>query len=190
MENTSRRNSAVIGTLILGLGLVLLLGQLFSFNVFNLFQNWDLPYPVYILALGVILIVIGLLGRQNWLGFTIVGSIVAVSGALLAFQDATQDYQTWAYLWALVFPGSIGVALTLHGISTQDNQRLRAGLRTIGVALVLTLIGWSFFEGVIDLSGYHLDRITHFAGPLLLILIGGWLVLGRQSPTKNQEVIS
>lgn len=180
MEHTQpKRNTAVIGTLILVLGLVLLVGQVFSFNFSNIFQFWNIPYPIYIIAFGIVFVVIGLLGHQNWVGFTIAGSIIGVTGAMLAFQDATHSYQTWAYLWALVFPGSIGLALLLQGFFTKQERQVKVGLRILGIALVLMLVGWSFFEGALDLSGYHLDRLTNFAGPILLMAIGAWLMLRR-----------
>ena len=39
-------------------------------------------------------------------GLAIAGSIVTVSGLILLIQDATAHYESWAYAWALVFPGA------------------------------------------------------------------------------------
>jgi hypothetical protein len=175
----THRNTIVAGVLLVGLGVLLLIGQTFQFTFFNLFQNWNVAYPVYAIVTGIVFMAVGLFGGRNLTGLTIVGSIVLVSGLLLAFQDATQSYQTWAYLWALVFPGSIGVALALQGFVTQETEQRNTGLRMVGVSLVLTVVFWSFFEGAINLSGFGLHRLTNFVGPLLLIAIGGWLLVRR-----------
>jgi hypothetical protein len=174
-----QRNNIVAGVLLLGLGLLLLIGQTFRLNIFDLFENWNIAYPLYIVTPGIVLMAIGVFGGRNLVGFTILGSIALVSGGVLAFQEATNSYQTWAYLWALVFPGSIGLAMTLQSFVTQDSQQRKSGLSMVAVALVLTLIGWSFFEGAVNLSGFGSNALANFAGPLLLIGLGVWLLLRR-----------
>jgi hypothetical protein len=180
------RNSLVAGGILVGLGVLLLIGQTFQFTFFNLFQNWNLPYPVYVIVPGILLMTVGLFGGRNLTGFTIVGSIVLVSGLLLAFQDATHSYQTWAYLWALVFPGSIGLALAAQSFVTQDTEQRKTGLRMMGIALVLAVVFWSFFEGAINLSDFGLNRVTNFVGPVLLIALGGWILFRRGFLTKEK----
>ncbi len=176
-RNNSKNYTA--GILLVGLGLLLFVGQFLQFNFFNLFGNWNIAYPWYVIVPGVILITIGLLGGRSLLGFTIFGSIVLVSGLVLAFQDFTQSYQTWAYLWALVFPGSIGMALTLQSFVTQDAEQRKAGLNMMLVAVVLTVVFGSFFEGAINLSGFAWREFVGYVGPVLLIAIGGWLMFRR-----------
>jgi hypothetical protein len=181
----TKRNNAIAGILLVGLGLLLLITQNFSIS-FDLFGDWNLPYPIYIIVVGLVFMAIGLFGGHNLTGLTIVGSIIVVSGALLAFQDATQSYQTWAYLWALIFPGSIGMAQALQSLVTHDSEQREAGLRMIAIALAIVLVGWSFFEGAINLSGSGLHDVANSIGPLLFIGIGGWLLL-RRSLTQIEQ---
>lgn len=184
----NNRSSVIAGVLLLTLGLLLLLGRSFQLNLFNLFENWNAPYPIYIIVIGIFLMIIGLIGgvQRQMVSLTIVGSIVLVSGGILAFHQATNSYQTWAYLWALVFPGSIGLALSLQSITSHDLRQRKTGLNMIGVALLITMVGWSFFEGGIQLSGYELSGLANIAGPMLLIGAGVWLLLGRKNFQKEK----
>jgi hypothetical protein len=182
MENKqTNRNSAAIGLLLVVVGVLLVAGQSFQSFFSNLFENWNLPYTVYIIVPGIVLIVVGLLGRRSLALFTVLGCITLVSGLVLAFQDATEGYQTWAYVWALIFPGSIGLGLALQSFVTENEKQRTTGLRMLGVALLLTLVGWSFFEGIIHLSNYGTNVLANAVGPLLLVALGGWILLRRRA---------
>jgi hypothetical protein len=180
------RGSMVGGLILIGLGLLFLLGQNFQFAFFELFENWNVPYTTYIIVTGVVFTLLGLFGGRNLTGVTIFGSITLVTGLLLAYQDATSSYQTWAYMWALVFPGSIGLGLVLEGAATHENRPLRVGLNMIVIALVITVVGWSLFEGAMNLSGYDLSGLVNFAGPLALIAVGTWMLL-RPRTSQGEE---
>lgn len=173
-------NNVTVGIILVGLGLLLLLGQLFQFNFFNLFANWNIAYPWYIIVPGLVVMAVGLFGGRHLVGFTVFGSIVLVSGLVLAFQDITQSYQTWAYLWALVFPGSIGLGFAVQSIVTHDTEQRKTGLRMMGVAVILAIVFGSFFEGAINLSGFAWNQFMGFVGPALLILLGGWILVRRR----------
>jgi hypothetical protein len=185
-HESPNRNSLMAGIILVGLGLLLLVAQTFQFSFFSLFENWNIPYPAYIIVPSILLMAVGLFGGRNLTGFTVFGSIVLVSGLILAFHHATQTYQTWAYLWALVFPGSIGLALAAQSFVTQDTEQRTTGLRMMGIALVLTIVFWSFFEGAINLSNFGLHRVTNFVGPVVLIAIGSWLLVRRGLLSKEK----
>jgi hypothetical protein len=182
MENKQTNRNSALGLLLVALGFLLFAGQNFQTFFSNLFENWNLPYTVYIVVPGIVLIVVGMIGKRTLTLITILGSITLVSGLLLAFQDATEGYQTWAYVWALVFPGSLGLGLALQSIVTEDEQQRTTGLRMLGVALLITLVGWSFFEGIVHLSGYQqTNALANAVGPLLLVALGGWILLRRRA---------
>ena len=56
-----------------------------------------------------------------------VGGIVTMIGVVLAVQEAYGLYQTWAYAWALVAPGGVGVGLTVYGLLARRGDDLRGG---------------------------------------------------------------
>ena len=74
------------------------------------------------------------------------------SGVVLAVQEAYDLYQTWAYAWALVAPGGVGLGLAIYGLVTGRRDDLRGGLGALVVGIVIFLVGFLFFEGVLDLS--------------------------------------
>jgi len=55
-----------------------------------------------------------------------VGGILTMVGVVLAVQEAYDLYQTWAYAWALVAPGGVGLGLTIYGLFTGRRDDLRA----------------------------------------------------------------
>jgi hypothetical protein len=184
----SNRNTVIGGILLIGLGVLLLILQNFQFTFSNQLANWYIPYTTYIIGLGLIFIVFGLAGKDNLTGLTIAGSIILVSGILLTYQDTNHNYQTWSYTWALIFPGAIGLALTLQSLTTQDYEQRRTGVLIMAIALMITLVGWSYFEGMVNLSGYNLHQLTTFVGPAVLMAIGVLLLVRRSTSKTEQEV--
>ncbi|HEV8489292.1 MAG TPA: hypothetical protein VGQ58_05850 [Candidatus Limnocylindrales bacterium] len=95
-------------------------------------------------------------GGRGGAGLAIAGGITTVTGLVLAFQNATGLWATWAYAWALVAPGGAGLGLLLYGLFTWQPDFVARGRGTLLVGLVL-FVGFAiFFEGFIGLSG---DRL-------------------------------
>jgi hypothetical protein len=123
------------GTLVLGV-LLIVLGCLFlAGEQFNI--NWDrYGWPVFVIVPGLVLLVLGLaIPGEAGLGLAIPGGIVTTVGLILALQNSTDTYASWAYAWALVAPGSVGVSLFLYGLLHRRLDLVDAGLRTGAVAL-------------------------------------------------------
>jgi len=75
---------------------------------------------------------------------------------VLSVQAATGLWATWAYAWALVAPGGVGVAFVLYGILTAQPDVARAGVPILLTGLGLFIAFGLFFEGVLHLSGADL----------------------------------
>src|SRR5438309_5326442 len=158
-----RRQSTVVGGLLVLIGAILLAGQLVRIDIGH--YGW----PFFVILPGVVILFVALTARGAISeGLAILGSIVTVTGLILLFQDATNHYESWAYAWALVFPGAIGLGMILYGLTARRPGNLRAGTRLVGIALVLFLVGAAFFEGVIGIGGYQFDRT---AGVVLGVII-------------------
>jgi hypothetical protein len=156
-----RRSALVLGAILIVVGGAFLLGNVTGFSL-------DAAWPLFIIIPGLVLFGASFAADGDaGVGLAIAGSIVTTVGLVLAVQEATGLYATWAYAWALVAPGSVGVGMFLR----------RDGLRVAGVGLAL-FIGFAlFFEGVIGLSG---DGPPPLEGllPILLIGLGAILVVG------------
>jgi hypothetical protein len=94
-----------------------------------------------------------------------------MTGLVLSVQAATGLWATWAYAWALVAPGGVGLAFLLYGTLTNQRDLASVGLPILVVALGLFLGFGLLFEGVLHLSGASLS----LAEPLLAV---GLVVLG------------
>jgi hypothetical protein len=167
------------GGLIVGLVLILLGGAALLVQVGGLTIGW----PIWIIVPGIALILGAVtVGGSGGAGIASVGGIVLMTGVVLAVQEANGLYQTWAYAWALVAPGGVGVGLTVYGLLARRGDDLRAGLTTLFVGIVIFLVGFLFFEGVLGLSGDRFAEVTEVAVPLLLVCLGALVIIGAFVP--------
>ena len=158
------------GTILLGLALVLLGGLALAGRLLNV-DLLSLGWPIFVLAPGIVLFAAGVaVGGKGGLGLAIPGGIISMVGLVLTFQSATGLWSTWAYAWALVAPGGVGLAFVLYGLLTRQGDITRGGIPILLTGIGLFIGFGLFFEGVINLSG-----VGGLAEPLLA---GGLIVLG------------
>ena len=173
-RQSSQRNALLIGVALILLGAVALAVQAGGIRV---------AWPAWIIGPGIALLLGALaIGGPGGSGMATAGGIVTMVGVVLAVQDAYGLYQTWAYAWALVAPGGVGVGLTVYGLLMRRGRDLRAGLGALGVGIVIFLVGFLFFEGVINLSNGRFGELTGVAVPLLLVGLGVIVLLGAFVP--------
>lgn len=178
-----RRQSAVLGGLLVLIGAILLAGQFVRIDIGH--YGW----PFFIIAPGAVILFLALTARGAVSeGLAILGSIITVSGLILLYQNATDHFESWAYAWALVVPGAIGVGMILYGLAAGRSGNVRAGTRLAGIGLVVFLVGAAFFEGVIGIGGYQLDRTAGVAVGVLIIAVGAvMLVLNLTSGGRHSR---
>ena len=158
------------GTVLLGLALVVLGGLALAGRFLNV-DLLSLGWPIFVLAPGIILFAAGVaVGGKAGLGLAIPGGIVSVVGLVLTFQSATGLWGTWAYAWALVAPGGVGLAFVLYGLLTGQRDIARGGIPILLIGVGLFIGFGLFFEGVLDMSGQ--------GGAAELLLAGGLVALG------------
>jgi hypothetical protein len=166
VTDPARRGTIVLGLALVILGGLALLGRMFSIDLLGL--GW----PIFVLAPGIALFAAGLaVGGRAGLGLAIPGGIVSMVGVVLSFQAATGLWATWAYAWALVAPGGVGVALVLYGLLTGQGDLVRNGVPVLLTGLGLFVAFGLFFEGLLHLSGDALPIGEE-------ILAGGLVILG------------
>lgn len=159
---------AVLGAILIVIGLGFL-----AVRYFEPFVGMDV-WPLFIIGPGVVLLVLGLILPN--VGMVIGGSVVTTLGLILAWQNATDRWESWAYVWALVGPTASGVGSFLGGLRT-GNPRLRdGGLWQIVIGLAVFAGFYLFFEQVIGLSGEPLP-LPDWAMPAFLIGIGVLVLL-------------
>lgn len=84
-------------------------------------------------------------------------------GGLLYWQNATNQWASWAYAWTLI-PGFAGVGALLMGLLGKEPMRnFRAGAWLVFISLVMFAIFGAFLGGMNFFGPYW---------PLLLVALG------------------
>jgi hypothetical protein len=159
------RGGVVLGIVLIALGGLFLIDRVVGIDLAR--DGW----PLFVIVPGVLLYAWGLAitGREG-AGLAVAGGITTVVGLILAVQNATGLWATWAYAWALVGPGGTGIGLIGYGLARRDQGLVANGLRSLGTGLGLFVAFGLFFEGVIGLSGPPF--LTTDVGPYILVGAG------------------
>jgi hypothetical protein len=155
----------------LALGVVLVVVGLFALGV--VLFGIDLTqygWPLFVIVPGLTLLVVGFLGGGP--GASVPGGIVTMLGLVLAYQSSTGDWPSWAFAWALVAPGGVGLGLYLQALRDRDPVMLRRGRTLMFIAALIFMIGFVFFESILGISGMDYGVFGKAALPALLIVIG------------------
>jgi hypothetical protein len=154
------------------LGIVLVVVGLFALLVVlsgvDLTQN---GWPLFIIIPGLTLLIVGFISFGAVA--TVPGGIVTILGLVLAYANSTGDWPAWAYAWALVIPGGIGLGVYLQALRDRDAAGLRNGRNLLFVSLMIFLIGFVVFESILGISGRdYFGDVGKAALPALLIIVG------------------
>lgn len=170
---TTNRGAVVVGTLLIGTGVLFLL--------VNLLPGIDLArlWPGIFIAVAIALLLPPwiLPSHRNALAALLLpGTILLVLGAIFAYQVTTNDWESWSYVWALI-PGSVGAGLWAAA---------RAGYWGSGASTVgLWLVGGSLVAFVIFAAFLGGDSPLARGAPLALIALG--LVITASSLVRPQR---
>ncbi len=160
----NRKSSLAGGLLLVLLGLLFLAVQLFP--GLNFWINATVSWPLFVIGAGLLLLLLGLLLGTP--GLAVPAAIVGGIGCLLYWQNATGNWESWAYAWTLI-PGFVGIGIILSGLlGSTPRQSYRAGLNMIIISLVGFVIFASFLGGWNILGPYW---------PVLIILLGIWVLV-------------
>ncbi|MCX7608273.1 MAG: hypothetical protein N2049_03515 [Anaerolineales bacterium] len=127
-------------------------------------------WPVWVILAGVALFLIGLVTGAP--GIAIPATIVAGIGGILYYQNTTDDWASWAYMWTLL-PGLAGIGKLLSGlVGGTFRQEAREAINSIFISIILFAIFASLFGGL-KLLGPYKDYVL--IG--LLFFFGSWLIV-------------
>ena len=151
----NRRASIAGGIILILLGGLFLASELFP----QIFNFWE--WPFIIIGLGVVFLLWAILSGIG--GLAVPGSILSGIGSILYYQNTTQDWASWAYVWALI-PGFVGVGIILSGIIDRKFKQSITG------GLILLLICAIFFFALGSQFGLQGNIAKYW--PVLLIFVG------------------
>jgi len=163
--NRSNTGALVGGTLLIAFGVLSLASE-----VFRGF-NWGFLWPFIVIGVGALFFAAMFAGGKQTSGFAIPGSIITGTGLVLLFQNITKHWESMSYFWTLIIL-FVGIGIYIMGAYTNDLGQKKSGVSVMKVGLMLFIIFGSFFEMVFSSFG-------NLIFPILLILLGGYLVLNR-----------
>jgi len=168
----------------MALGVVLVVVGLFALGV--VVFGIDLTqygWPLFVIIPGLTLLVVGFIG--GGVGASVPGGIVTMLGLVLAYQSSSGDWASWAFAWALVAPGGVGLGLYLQALRDRDPVTLKRGRTLIFIAALIFMIGFVFFESILGISGMDYGIFGKAALPGLLIVIGIILLVRSIQRTRR-----
>ena len=151
-----------------GLFLILIGGFLFALRLVPGMQTWlDVfaDWPMILILVAVLMLVFGLL--VNAPGMAVPACIVGGIGGILLYQNNTQDWGSWSYMWALI-PGFVGLGVILSAIvEGRLRHEISGGLWLIFISAVLFITFSALLGGITVFGNYW---------PVLIILLGVWII--------------
>jgi hypothetical protein len=168
-----KQSSIVIGLVLILAGLLFLLLQAFPEVAarFDLAGQW----PLIMVGIGALFLIGAIVGSPP---LAVPGSIVGGIGLLLYFQNATGNWDTWAYAWTLI-PGFVGIGIMLMGLlDGSQREQIGHGFRLLLISLALFLL----FGGFFGAFGQY--------WPILLILAGVFILFRSRFQDKAKDTAS
>lgn len=152
-----------------GLVLILLGAWFLALRLYPELGEWfslRFAWPVWVIGAGGVIFLLGLVFGEP--GMSVPAAIVAGVGGILYWQNATGNWSTWSYFWALI-PGFAGIGTLVSGLlGDKPRLSLREGGRLILISATLFIIFFAIF------GGFGLLRWW----PVLLVVLGLWVIFG------------
>ena len=178
-----KRNSGMLvaGAVLIAIGLLSLLGQLFRG-----FSFWSYLWPLIIIAFGGLFFVGMFVGGKSLAGLAIPGTIISGIGLLMFFQNLLHHWESWSYGWTVILI-LVGLGIYIMGLYAGDASQRQSGLRVMRIGAILFIIFGGFFELII--FGFQRTGIQQYIFPALLVLLGIYLVITRSGvlPSRHPD---
>ena len=173
--NRQNRTELILGLLLILAGIWFVVSR--QIPALRPWANLNLEWPVYVIGAGALMLVLGLAtGRPR---MAIPATIVAGGGKILWYQNQTQDWESWSFLWTLIF-AFVGIGVILAGL-LGDNPpyNLRRGLNLLVISAALFLI----FATIMG----RLSVLGDYGAAALLIFIGLYVIGRSLFRTRSRE---
>jgi hypothetical protein len=123
---------------------------------------------MWTIGAGLLIFLIGLMVGAP--GMAIPAAIVAGIGGILYYQNATNNFASWSYMWTLI-PGFVGVGIIITGLLGEHTRHnLARGLNLLVISAVMFLVFGALFGGL---------GILGPNGPAILLIALGIYILIR-----------
>ena len=176
--NESKQKPSVnlsLGIVLIVLGIAYLVSNVFGLG--GLISH--LIWPMFVIGPGLALFVLmAVTGRsRGWLA--VPASVVTTVGLLLFYTNLFNNWESWAYLWTLLF-GSAGLGILISHYWSGKPQNTNSAIFIVKASLVAFVGFGLFFELLIFTQRGFLGKLLW---PAMLIVAGGYLLLRGRDGT-------
>lgn len=168
MNPKNARASAIIGVVLILLGIFFFIGQFTPID-------YGAAWPIFVVGVGVLFFAGMVAGGPAAGGLAIPGSIITMVGLILLVQNILHAWESWSYAWALILV-AVGVGTAIQGYWSGRVDLRQRGWRLALNGLTLFLFFGVFFELVVYRTNTVLGKVFW---PLALILAGVYLIATR-----------
>jgi peptidoglycan/LPS O-acetylase OafA/YrhL len=154
----------------------LLLGGLLT--LFLLRHVIAVSVPFYVILPGLVLLVSALMFGKRAAVLAIPGCMAVTFGSILFYQQASGNYQSWNYAWALILAAA-GLGMVIQGTKSKRRRNLRYGMRTLSSGAFLFLLLGTIFALISSSDGAEPSNVGNVLWPLALIGAGVVMILRR-----------
>lgn len=174
------RTNLFLGVLLILIGIWLVVTRQVPF-----LQTWldrNFTWPMWTIGAGLLVLLIGLLTGAP--GMAVPASIIAGIGGILYYQNSTNDFGSWSYMWTLI-PGFVGVGTILAGLLGEHTRRnIAHGLNLIVISAVLFLVFATIFGRLSILGDYGVAVVLILLG--VYVLIRGFMRSGFRGQDETR----
>jgi hypothetical protein len=172
---TNRNNVGALigGAILIGIGLLTLVSRMYT-NI-----DWGLLWPFSIIGFGALFFIAMFAMGKSGAAFAIPGTIITGIGLVVLFQNITQHWTTMSYIWTLIII-FVGLGIYIMGWYGEDASQRRSGGKVMKIGIILFIVFGTIFESIFS-------SLNNVIFPILLILLGGYLVLSRSGLLNRKQ---
>jgi hypothetical protein len=166
-SSKANRGALILGGGLLFMGIFLLVGRMLSIPF------GDFLWPFIFIIPGALVFLSALASdSSSGEGLSILGAILTTLGLVFLAQQITGLWASWAYIWALIAPTSIGVAQMVYGTRKERDTIVQSGKKLVNLGLYMFAIGFVFFELIIGINGIGIGNLGLPVFPMVLVFAG------------------
>ncbi|MGB9928770.1 MAG: hypothetical protein ACPK85_10235 [Methanosarcina sp.] len=140
-SNTGKDHSIITAAIIF-----LLIGVTFGVIIVKQIFLGDFALSFFLLVLGMFFFASALemeSGIGEWIAS--LGWTLNMLGGILFYQYKTGNWESWAYVWPLIFPAGIGLGQLLYGVVKARRDPIERGKTLVQIGLGLFVLGLILF---------------------------------------------
>jgi hypothetical protein len=179
---SSQRNAGtlVVGALLIAVGMLALVGQIFRGLHF-----WSTFWPFIVIGVGTMFYIGMFAGGKSVSGLAIPATIISTIGLILFYQNLTGHWESWSYGWTVILM-SVGLGIFIMGAYGGNEEQRKSGLGVMRVGLILFILFGGFFEMIF--SAGERFGLRQIVFPVALILLGMYLIFKRLRPSQLETI--